>query len=182
MDGIVSTNTTRETAVGAATAKGSANVLSAAAQIALPLSLYGADVTPAFGLRLASVSTGRLNESAANTAFALSAAPASGTSVAPYLRVTAAKRFITASQLVITPDFSLGAAVAAENPGTDTRLTAKDGTQFNSRAAHLAPLSGQFGAGLSVGRGAWTLTLRYAGEAAGNWLVQSVQASIAARF
>jgi hypothetical protein len=151
-------------------------------QLVLPLSWAGADVIPAFGLQIASVSAGALDETSATQAFALHVAAASGTTIAPYLRMTVQKNFITASNLVITPDVSLGMSAMLNNLGADTQLTAQDGTAFITHPEHLVPIFGQLGAGVSVSRGNWNITARYSGEAAGNWSGQSLQAGVQARF
>lgn len=182
MDGIVSRNTTRTTGAGAATARGGANVISGDAHLALPLVWEGAGVIPAFGLRIASVTAGRLDEASATQAYALNVSAASGTTLAPYLRMAVQKSFVTTGGLVITPGAGLGVTVMLNNPGANTRLTAQDGTAFLSRPEHMAPVSGQFSAGMSVGRGAWSLSVRYTGEAGGNWSGQSLQAGVQARF
>ncbi len=182
MDGIVSQNTTRNAGAVAATASGSANVLEAALQVAAPFKLNDAAFTPAFGLRTTSVFTGVLDEVSATKAFALRANAATGTSVTTYLRLTITKSFVTGSSLIITPTLTLGVAATLGNPGARPRLTAQDGTNFTSSAAHLAPISGQFGAGLSLGRGAWTLDLQYDGEAGSNNLAQSLQAALRLSF
>jgi hypothetical protein len=125
---------------------------------------------------------GRLDEVSATQAFAVKAAGARGTSLAPYLRLAVRKSYLTAGNLVITPDLSLGITDNIGNPGARLRLSTQDGTIFNSSAAHLAPVSGQFGAGLSVGRGGWSLNLRYSGAAAGSFLAQNVQAGVQVSF
>jgi hypothetical protein len=182
MAGIVSRDTTRFTGADAATAKGTGDVLSGDLQLALPLSLGGAQIVPAVGLQIASVSAGPLDETSATQAFALNAAAASGTTIAPYLRMTVEKRFVTASNFVIVPDLGLGVAAMLNNPGASTQLSAQDGTIFTSRAGHLAPVSGEVSAAVSVSRGNWSITARYSGEAGGNWSCQSLQAGVQVRF
>lgn len=182
MGGIVSSNTTRYTGADAATAKGSGHTMSGDVQLAMPLFYDGAVITPAFGVNLASVSAGALNETSATQAFALNVASASGTTLAPYLRLDVQKRFVTASNLVIIPDVSLGAAAMLNNPGANTQLTTQDGTVFMTHPEHMAPISGQFSAGGSIGRGAWSITARYSTSAGGNWSGQSLQAGVQVRF
>jgi hypothetical protein len=182
MGGIVSRNTTRYTGAAAATGKGQGHTISGDVQLALPLSYDGATITPAFGVNIASVTAGALNEASATSAFALNVAAASGTTVAPYLRLDVTKTFITASNLVITPDVSLGVSAMLNNPGANTTLTTQDGTAFMTHPEHMAPVSGQFSAGVSVSRGAWSLSLRYSAAAGGNWSGQSLQAGVQARF
>lgn len=182
MGGIVSRSTTRYTGADAATAKGGGHTVSGDVQLARPLSLDGAALVPAFGVQIVSVAAGTLDETSGSPGFALSVAAASGTTVAPYLRLTVQKNYVTAGNLVITPDVSLGMAVMLNNPGAVTPLTAQDGTLFTTHPEHLAPFSGQFGAGVSIGRGAWRLTARYNATAGGNWSGQSLQAGVQVRF
>lgn len=182
MAGIVSRNTTRYTGAAGAVAKGDGHALSGDIQLAMPLSFGGADITPAFGLQIASVTAGPLDETSATQAFALNVSSASGTTIAPYLRLDVQKRFITVSNLVIVPDISLGMAAMANNPGADTQFTTQDNTVFSTHPEHLAPISGQFSAGVSIGRGAWSFAARYSGEVGGNWSGQSLLAGVQARF
>ncbi|HYP62837.1 MAG TPA: hypothetical protein VEQ16_03060, partial [Acidocella sp.] len=182
MGGIVSRNTTRSTGAAAATAKGNGNIISGDIQLALPLSFRGAQIVPAFGLQIASVTTGRLDETSATQAFALNVAAASGTTIALYLRMSVQKNFITASNLVITPDLTLGVSAMLNNPGAKTRLTTQDGTNFITTPQHLAPIAGQLSAGISIAKGNWSITARYTGTAGGNWSGQSLQAGVLVRF
>ncbi|WP_297492018.1 hypothetical protein [Acidocella sp.] len=182
MDSIATRDTTRITGAAAATASGHANLVSGVVQLARPLSLDGAVFTPAFGLQIASITAGRLSEASATRAFAVNVAAASGTTIAPYIGMTIARTFVTASELSITPSLSLGGAVALSNPGASARLSAQDGTMFIAHAQHMAPFSGQLGAGIAISRDHWSITARYTGAAGGNWLGQSLQAGVQARF
>jgi hypothetical protein len=182
MGDIVSRNTTRSTGAEAATAKGNGNSISGDIQLAMPLSFGGAEIVPAFGLQVASVTTGRLDETSATQAFALNVAAASGTTIAPYLRMSVQKSFVTASNLVITPELTLGVSALLNNPGAKTRLTTQDGTNFITTPQHLAPLAGQLSAGITIAKGNWSITARYTGSAGGNWSGQSLQAGVLVRF
>jgi hypothetical protein len=182
MGGIVSADTTRYTAAAAATAKTSGHTLSGDIQLALPLSLHGVSIVPALGLQVASVTSGALHENSPAPGFAVNAASASGTTMAPYLRLDVQKRFVTDGHLVITPDLSLGMIAMLNNPGAAIILTTQDGTAFATHPGHLAPISGQFGAGVTISRGAWSFTARYSIAAAGNWSGQSLQAGVQVRF
>jgi hypothetical protein len=182
MDSIVSTNDTRQTGAGGAFAKGNANIVSGAVQIAALLRFQGASVTPAFGVVIDSVNMGSLSETAATQAFAVSAAASNGATVAPYMRLNVAKTFITAKDLAIIPALSLGMTESLSNPGNKVTLTAQDGTNFTASPHHLAPFSGQVAASLAVGRGDWAFTTAYSANLAGNWTAQAVQAGVVIRF
>ena len=181
LDGIVSANTTRQTGAGGAVARQNGNVLSAEAQLAVPLRWGGADVAPAAGLRVTHVALGGFTETAAQ-GFALRAAGSSGTTVTPFLRMNLGRSFVTASRIVVTPRVSFGVDAALGNPGADMGLTTQDYTALTLNPRHLAPVSGEVGLWLSVARGNWSLDFGYAGRFAGNWSAQSLQAAISARF
>jgi hypothetical protein len=182
MDSIASTNSTRQTGAGGAIAKGNANIISGAVQIASTLSFQGTSITPAFGIVVDSVNMGSLSEAAATQAFAVNAGGSGGVTVAPYLRLSVAKTFITASSLAITPAVSLGVTDSLSNPGNRVMLTAQDGTSFIVSPYHLAPLSGQVAASLAISRGSWSFTAGYSANLAGNWTAQAVQAGVVAKF
>ncbi len=182
MDGLVSTNTTRVTGAGSAVASGNGNVLSAALQAALPFYAWGADMRPAAGLQITRLSLGALSEAAATQALAVQTQAASGTYVAPYMRLTISRRFLTAHGLEITPDVVLGLTVNATNPGAAVTMTAQDGSQFSAAPLHLSPVSGLAGLGLEMGRGQWRLSAHYAATLAGNWHAQSVVADFVLKF
>ena len=183
MGGIAARNTTRGTgAAASATAQGSGHTIAGDVRIALPLTYAGAQFTPAFGLQVASITAGKLDESAATQAFAVKVAGASFTTAAPYLRLRVSRNFITATNLVITPGISLGMSAMLSNPGAAAYITARDGTGFMAKPAHLSPLAGQFGAGIGIGRGNWRVMARYSVVAGGNWSGQILQAGVLVRF
>ena len=181
LDGIVSASTTRQTGAGGAWARQNGNVLSAEAQLAVPLHGGGVEMAPAAGLRVTRVSLGGFTETAAQ-GFALSAAGSSGANVTPFLRMNLGRSFVTASRIVVTPRVSFGVDAALGNPGAGMGLTTQDYTALTLNPGHLAPVSGEVGLGLSMARGNWSLDFGYAGWFAGNWSVQSLQAAISARF
>lgn len=146
------------------------------------MELNGLLLRPAIGLRITHISLGALSETAAAQGFAVQARRSSGTYVAPYLRMSVAKRFLTASGVEIVPQALLGVTVNASNPGASTSLVATDGSLTSTSATHLSPVSAQLGAGLTIGRGAWRLSLRYEAALAASDHTQSVQAELALRF
>ncbi|MDE2240804.1 MAG: hypothetical protein KGJ73_12865, partial [Rhodospirillales bacterium] len=182
MDGMVNTSTTRVTGAGGASASGHGNVLSAGLQAAFSVSAWGGVFRPAAGLEITRFSFSGLNEAAAAPSFAVRTAAASGVYVAPYLRLTATRNFITTRGLEISPSATLGLTVNATNPGAAVTMTAQDGTMFNTAPLHLSPVAGEAGLGLTVGRGNWQLLARYAATLAGNWHAQSLEGGLLVRF
>ena len=137
---------------------------------------------PAAGVEITHFFLGGLTEAAATQAMAVQASAASGTYVAPYLRLTATRDFITAHGLEINPSATLGLAVNATNPGASVTMTARDGTTFNTAPLQLSPVAGEAGVGLGIGRGNWRLSVRYAATLAGNWHAQSLEGGLLVRF
>ncbi|MCB5945855.1 autotransporter outer membrane beta-barrel domain-containing protein, partial [Acidocella sp. KAb 2-4] len=182
LDGIARLNTTRQTGAGAALAKMDGNVLTVAAQMALPLRWRGVEITPAAGLRVTNVSLGRFAETAAAQAFALRGAAASGMAVTPFLRLDLGRRFVTASQIVITPRVTLGLDTALGTQGAGIGVTTRSGAGLELTPWRQGRVSGLAGLGLSVARGGWSVDFGYSGRFAGNWSAQSVQAAVSARF
>ena len=182
MDGLVNNSTTRATGAGWAAASGHGNVLSAALQAAFPISAWGDDFRPAAGLEVTHFSLGSLHEEAAAQPLAVGTASASGTYVAPYMRLTASRDFITMQGLYLSPSATLGLTVNATNPGASVIMTAQDGTGFTAAPQHLSPVAGEAGLGLAIGRGNWRLSARYAATLAGNWHAQSLQGGVFVRF
>lgn len=180
--GLLTDRTTRPTGAGYAIGKGTGGLISGGLQAALPIELNGLVLRPAIGLRITHISLGALSETAATQGFAVQTKSASGTYVAPYLRMSVAKRFLTASGVEIVPRALLGVTVNATNPGASTSLVAADGSLTSTGATHLSPVSAQLGAGLTIGRGAWRLSLRYEAALAASDHTQSVQAELALRF
>ena len=182
MDGLVTTTTTRATGAGSAAANGHGNVLSAALQAALPISAWGGEFRPAAGVQITRFSLSGLNEAAAAQSLAVRTTAASGVYVAPYLRLTATRDFITARGLVISPDVALGLTVNATNPGATVAMTAQDGTGFTASPLRLSPVAAEAGLGVAIGRGNWRLSARYTAVLAGNWHAQSLQGGVLVRF
>jgi outer membrane autotransporter protein len=141
----------------------------------------GVSIIPSAGIQLASVSTGALDESAHVAAFAVRGDASQGTSVRPYLRLAVAKSFFTASQIVITPQASLGVSYEAGNPGREVAVVA-NGATFGAKAAALGAASGQMMAGITASRGNWSVTARYTAQVSGDWSSQTVEAGVQVKF
>ncbi len=182
LDGIVNANTTRQTGAGAAVARETGNVLSIAAQAALPLAWQGWEISPAAGLRVTRVAMGGLAEGAAQQAFALNGGASSGTTVTPFLHLNLGRSYVTASHIVITPRVTFGVEGSLGNPGAELGLSTQDGTAFALNPQGLSPVSGVAGVGLRMARGDWALDIGYNGRFSGNWSAQSLEAAVSARF
>lgn len=178
LGGVISTSMARATGVGAATARPGGSVVSGGVRLAMPLRLAGFGLTPAAGVNLAWVSFGRFSESAQQSAFALSAPAASGSGATPYLRLAVSRDYVSASQVVWTPQLGLGVDYQAGNPGRTMRVIAADGSAYAAGAKRLDPLAGEVMAGVSAGRGNMSLVVRYSAQVAGNWTAQTAEAAL----
>ncbi len=181
MGGFISGTTKRQTGEGIAVGGPGGTVVSGAAQLALPLPWHGVLLLPAVGVRVAHVSLGAFDETAQQSAFALHASASGGTSVQPYLRMSASRDFVSATQVVWTPQISLGVNFEAANPGNAVNVTA-GGAGFNAATRRLDPASGEMMVGLSASRGDVSLSASYTGEVSGNWSSQTAQASLRVMF
>jgi hypothetical protein len=182
MGGFISANTTRATGAGAAAAAPGGSVVSGVVQLAMPMRLARFSLSPSMGVGVAHVSLGRFSESARQTAFALSGAESSGTSVRPYLRLAVSRAFVTAARVVWTPQLGLGVDYEAGNPGGAVNVTAADGTGYVAGTKRLDPLAGEMTAGLTASRGNVSLVVSYGAQVAGNWTSQSAEAAVRVVF
>ncbi len=108
MGGFASVATTRSTGAGDAAGRGDGSSVAGGVEVARPLSFGGAMVLPAAGLRIASVRTGALDETARDAAFAVQTDASGATSVQPFVHLVVRQGFVTASRIVVTPQASLG--------------------------------------------------------------------------
>jgi hypothetical protein len=142
----------------------------------------GLTVLPAAGLRIASVSTGALDETARDQAFAVQANASGATSVQPFINLVVRRGVVTASRIVVTPQFSLGVDYEAGDINRAVGVTATDGTGFAAGATQLDRVAGQVGAGIAAGRGNWALSARYFAQVSGNWSAQTVEGTVQVWF
>jgi hypothetical protein len=182
MDGLATETTTRNSGVGNAAARMSGNVFAGAVQAAMPMQLGGLTVTPAAGLQVANVSTGGFVEHAHIRLFAVTGAASGGTTLRPYIRMAVGGNFVTASGLTVSPVASLGVTYQTGNAGGAVNLAARDGTQFAAGTPALGAAAGQVMAGISAGRGNWSVSARYSAQVSGNWSSQTVSAAFQVKF
>ena len=125
-------------------------------EVSRPLLFGDAAVLPAAGLRIASVSTGALDETARDQAFAVQAGASGATSVQPFVQLLVRQGFVTASRIVVTPQVSLGVDYEAGDIDRAVGVTAQDGAAFAAEGTRLGRVVGQrcWGCGGARGLGA----------------------------
>jgi hypothetical protein len=184
MVGAMSDTSTRQTGLGAASAKPDGTVFEGGLQAATALSWRGFNIAPAAGLRVAVVDSSAFGETtpARLDAFAVTGAASSYDSVQPYAKVTLSQTYFIGNGVAVTPELSAGYAVELGDRGKAVSVTAPDGTIFAASKASPDSSAAEFSAGLSAGQGAWSLYAKYNGAVAGNWNAQSGEAGIEAKF
>ena len=180
--GFTTARTTRQTGDGGAVGRASGNVFGAAVQFSTAMGWGGLQLRPAAGMELAHVQGGGFSEQARAQAFAVSASDSAGDSLRPFLRLAISEPFVTAAQLAVTPQVSLELADELGDAGRAVRLTANDGSVFAAGARGLNGAAAQMMAGVSAGRGRWSLSLQFAADVAGAWTGQAVEGGVEVRF
>ncbi len=184
MFGASNTNTNRATGAGEANSSHAGEVFSGGLQVSTALQLAGISLVPAAGIRIAAVNAGGFDESgnAFAAPFTVAGASSGYDSVQPYVTIDISRAFLTPSGIAIRPDASLGYLYEAGSRGRAVTLQARDGTAFASQDIVLAGSAAQASAGISAGRGNWSLYARYSAEVAGNWVSQTADAGLRVRF
>jgi uncharacterized protein with beta-barrel porin domain len=184
MYGASNTTTNRVTGAGNAGSSHYGDVFSGGVQISAAMQLRGLTLTPTAGLRIAAVNAGGFDENGNGfaAAFAVSGAASGYDSVQPYVTMDISRAFLTQSGIAVTPDAALGYVYEAGTRGRAVTLQARDGTQFASQHIALADSAAQASAGISAGRGNWSLYTDYSAELAGNWVSQTGEAGLRVRF
>jgi hypothetical protein len=184
MFGASTTTTNRETGAGEANSTHAGESFSGGLQVSTSVALGGISLAPAAGLRIAAVNAGGFNESGDGftAPFAVAGAASGYDSVQPYVTLDISRAFLTHSGITITPDASLGYVYEAGSQRRAVTLQARDGTAFASQDIALAVSAAQASAGISAGKGIWSLYARYSAEAAGNWVSQTGEAGLQVRF
>jgi hypothetical protein len=180
--GHTSTNSQRVTGIGYGTSSEDGNIISGAVQADTLLHLGTINLIPQAGLRVAGVSTGSFAESGLLPAFALTGDSGFYTSVQPFVNLDVSSVFLTASNVVVTPDASFGYAYEAGDIGRAVGVTAHDGTHFSSDYLKLDPSIGELSAGISAGKDWWSLYARYSAAVTGNWTSQTGEAGLRIKF
>jgi uncharacterized protein with beta-barrel porin domain len=178
-------STSRATGIGNLSEKNTENVFSGGLQLSTDVTVHQIDFAPAAGLRVASIQGGvHFAESASGiaAAFALHGETTQYDSVQPYALVTASRRFVTNSNMTITPDAQIGYEYEAGSRGVETTLSAADGTVFYSPRNTLDAGDALVSAGLSAGRDGWSLFINYTARISGNWNSQTAAAGLTVRF
>ena len=184
MYGAASTTTNRVTGAGEARSTDAGDVFSGGLQISTMAPVGGFSLTPTAGLRIAAVNAGGFDESGNSfaTPFTLTGANSAYDSIQPFVTIDVSRAFLTPAGIAITPDASLGYVYEAGANARAVTVTARDGTGFSSQTVVLARNAAQASAGISAGRGAWSLYARYGAETAGNWVSQTGEAGLRVRF
>ncbi len=184
MVGASSTTTNRATGAGEARSTHAGDSFSGGLQVATAISLGDFSLAPAVGIRIADVTAGGFDESGDNFAgpFTVSGARSGYDSVQPFITMDVSRALLTRSGIAVTPDASLGYVYEAGARGRAVMLQARDGTEFASQHIALAGSAAMASAGISAGRGRWSLYARYSAQAGGNWVSQTGEAGLRVRF
>ena len=185
MYGHADNTTERATGIGQARSDHGSDIISGAVQVSTGLGSFGGFAfTPAAGLRVAHVSGGGFTESGAGYVplFAVSGSSPDTTSVQPFVKLGISRDFVTQSHIVITPSASIGYDYEVGDRGRRASVTSGDGTAFSTGANRLNASAANVSAGLSVGKGAWSLYARYSAYLSGNWTAQSGEAGLQVKF
>ena len=182
--GQASNTTSRASGVGNLSESNNNNIFSGGAQASTNASLGQIALTPAVGLRVASVSGGDFTEAAQGltAAFAVSGKTANYTSIQPYVTLGVSRSFVTPSQVTISPDVQIGYEYEAGDRGVATDIFAADGTAFSTAHNNLDPSDGLISTGLSAGKNNWSLFADYTAHISGNWTAQTAEAGLRVLF
>jgi hypothetical protein len=183
--GNASNSTSRNAGIGNLSENNSVSILSGGVQVSTNVTMRGVELVPAAGLRVASVGGGaHFAETASGiaSAFAVRGRTAQYNSVQPYLRLSAGKSFVTQSGITVRPDVAIGYEYEAGTQGVATALTGADGTVFETPHNRLDPSDALISAGISAGKGNWSLFIGYSARISGNWNNQTAEAGFRSVF
>jgi outer membrane autotransporter protein len=160
------------------------NVLSFGAAMSTLLGRYGFDWRPEAGIAVVRLTGGHTAETGRGMigAFAVHGDLPALTSVKPYVDLAISREFLTASQLAVQPEVSVGYELEAGNRDEAAVIFAADGTAFATPHNKPDGSAATVGAGVEAGRGNWSVFGRYDAEIAGNWAAQTVEAGVSVRF
>ena len=178
-------NTTqRVTGVGSAPESRGGDEISGGMQLSLPIAAGGFTLTPMGGVRFATINEGGFTETGSGTlgAFVVSGNGNGFTDVVPYARIKAERVFVTDAALTIAVSGQVGYDYQAGTVTPSVLVTSLDGTTFNTAGTRLDRGSAVVGAGVSTGRGNWSVFANYRANIAGNWYSQTALAGFRMMF
>jgi uncharacterized protein with beta-barrel porin domain len=184
MVGLANDTATRPTGIGHAHAKFDGTDYAGGVQIGTAMTLRGFDLAPAAGIRIANTADAAFAESGGGPVvdFAISGEAVRDTSIQPYATLGISRPFFTPSLVAITPSVSVGYMAEAGSLGKSTTVTAPDGTGFAASSPMLDGGAAALGAGVTAGKGNWSLYAHYTAYVAGRWSTQSGEAGLQLRF
>ncbi len=172
----------RATGIGVAHSSHGSDIFSGGLQGSTDVFMRGFTLTPAAGVRVASVNAGGFTESGvALQSFEGGGGNSSYTSVQPFLKLGISKTFFTANAIHVTPSLSIGYNYEAGNRGKAT-VIAVDGFTFATPHNNLDASTGMVSAGIAAGKNNWSLYARYTGYVSGNWNAQAGEVGLQVKF
>lgn len=184
MVGLGNDTASRPTGIGPARARVSGTDYAGGVQISTGMVYRGLSLRPSAGIRIASATDAAFAETGRGIVadFAVTGDKMSQTSIQPYATLDVSRRFLTRNFVTITPSVSVGYVVEAGSLGKATTLTAPDGTRFTASSPRLDGSAAQLGAGITAGKGNWSLYAHYTAYVAGNWSAQAGEAGLQVRL
>jgi hypothetical protein len=182
--GFANNTTTRQTGIGALQDSNATDIVSGGLQASTRFSLGPIMLSPAAGIRFATVTSGGISETARGVlgAFAVSGDTPHYSSVQPYLSMQVSRPFSTGNGILVMPNASLGYQAELADRGQATDVSAADGTRFVTAHNGLDGNAALLGLGISAGKAAWSVYANYAAHVAGNWTEQTGEIGVQARF
>ncbi|OYV52067.1 MAG: hypothetical protein B7Z77_02715, partial [Acidocella sp. 20-58-15] len=180
--GFASNKTTRSDGMGDSFSESNnVGIFNAGLQGSTHVELGAVDIAPAAGIKIASVNGTNFSENTSGVLgpLAVKGRLASYTSVLPYISARASETFVTASNVVISPDLLLGFEYEAADRGRPTTITFSSGVPTNYTTAYNKLDAGDalISAGISASRNYWSLYATYTAHISGNWSDQTGEAA-----
>jgi outer membrane autotransporter protein len=177
-------NVTRAAGIADFKSNDSANIFAGGLQASSAIDLGRITLTPAAGLRFASVSGGHFAEDngPALAAYAVHGTGPGYVSTQPYAVLQLGQSLLTASGLDLGTHLRVGYQYEAGETGVRTDPVTEDGTILPSNRNHLAPGAAILGAAISAGKNNWSLYADYAAHVASNWNDQTGEFGVKVTF
>ncbi len=182
--GFASNSTSRNSGVGNFNENNSLGIINVGAQLSTHVSLGGADLAPAAGLKVANVEATNFSEPASGllTGFAVAGKMPSYTSVQLYFSLRLSKSYLIDSNIVISPDALVGYEYEAGDNGIAANVTFASGPAYQTTHSNLDRGDALVSAGLSAGKNNWSLFATYTARLSGNWTTQTGEAGLRIKF